>query len=237
MAALVLLEACTPSSKRLVNQAIEARGGLERLKAVRSASLSGKIHIGSVEGNLSIDFKRPNQMRMQMVFPTRTVVRLFDGTSGWMSSGPAGHPEFEPMSAVDLSRARREADMDGPLVDSAAKGIRVEPAGKGAVDGRPTDALDLLFSDGTAQRYELDAATHEPVRWEGPELVNGKQRELASTIRATRRVEGVLFPTVIESGPPGSSPTQRINIERIELNPRLDDAWFHPPVAAGPTPP
>lgn len=237
MVALLMLGACTPSSKRLVNQAIEARGGLERLKSIRSASLSGKIRIGSVEGTLSIDFKRPNLMRTQLVFLTRTVVRLFDGTSGWMSSGPAGHLEFEPMSAVDLSRARREADMDGPLVDSAAKGIRVEPAGKGEVDGRPTDALDIFFSDGTTQRYQLDAATHEPVGWDGLEVVNGKQRELTSTIRATRRVEGVLFPTVIESATPGSSPSQRITIEHIELNPRLDDAWFRPPLAPGPTPP
>lgn len=227
----LLVAACRPTSTGLVNQAVAARGGLERLKAIHSARLSGRISFGSVEGSLAVDFKRPDQMRIQIVLPTRTVVRLLDGSSGWVSSGASGRRQFERMSTVELSRARREADLDGPLVDALAKGVRIEVAGKGAVEGRATDQLDIVFPDGTVQRYELDAASHEPVRWAETEPVDGKPREVATTVRATRRVDGVLFPTTIETGPPGGTPSQRIIIEHIELNPALDDAWFRPPAA------
>lgn len=230
-ALLASLGGCRPSAAGLVNEALEARGGLERLRAIRSQRLSGKISFGEVAGRLRIEFKRPNQMRMEIGLPAGTVVRLFDGTTGWSSNPPAGHPQLEPMSDAELSQARHEADMDGPLVDSAAKGIRVALAGKGTVEKRTTDQLDIVFPDGTAERYQLDAASHEPVRWELTTPVDGKERHFASTVRATRRVDGVLFPTAIDSGAPGSAPSQRITIETIELNPLLDDASFRPPAA------
>jgi hypothetical protein len=229
---LASLGGCRQSTAGLVEKALEARGGLQRLRTIRSQRLSGKISFGEVAGRLRIDFKRPNQMRMEIGLPTGTVVRLFDGRTGWSSNPPAGHPHFEPMSDAELSQARHEADMDGPLVDSEAKGIRIALAGKGTVEGRATDQLDIVFPDGTVERYQLDAATHEPVGWEQTKPVDGKERHFASTVRATRRVDGVLFPTAIDSGAPGSAPSQRITIDTIELNPLLDDASFHPPVAS-----
>ncbi len=236
-AVLVSLAGCKPSATGLVNQAVAARGGLEHLRAIHSQRLSGKISFGSVGGTLRIEFKRPNQMRMEIALPGGTAVRLFDGTSGWSSNPLGGHPELEPLSAVELSQVRREADMDGPLVDSEAKGIHLELAGKGMVEGRATDQLDIFFPDGVAQRYQLDAASHEPVRWEERKVVDGTERRFASTVHATRRVLGVLFPTAIESGAAGSAPSQRITIEHIELNLPLDDARFRPPaVSAGPAP-
>jgi len=234
---VVSLAGCKPSVTGLVNQAVAARGGLEHLRAIHSQRLSGKIAFGPVGGTLRIEFKRPNQMRMEIGLPGGTAVRLFDGTSGWSSNPLGGRPELEPLSALELSQLRREADMDGPLVDSEAKGIHLQLAGKGVVDGRATDQLDIFFPDGTAQRYQLDATSHEPVRWEERKVVDGTERHFASTVRATRRLEGVLFSTAIESGATGSAPSQRITIEHIELNPPLDDARFRPPrVDAGPGP-
>lgn len=228
-ALLVSLAGCRPSPAPLLNQAVAARGGLEQLHAIHSQRLSGKISFGPVVATLRIEFKRPNHMRMEIGLPAGTAVRLFDGTSGWSSNPLAGRPKLEPISAAELSQVRREADMDGPLVDSEAKGIHVELAGKGTVEGRATEGLELRFPDGAMQRYQLDATSHEPVAWEETKLVEGKERHLASTVRATRRVEGILFPTRIESGPPGGAPSQSIAIESIELNPPLDDARFRPP--------
>ncbi len=236
-AVLVSLAGCRPSPAALLNQAATARGGLEQLHAIHSQRLSGTVSFGPVVATLRVEFKRPNHMRMEVGLPTGTALRLFDGTSGWSSNPLAGHPKLEPMSAAELSEVRREADMDGPLVDAGAKGIHVQLAGKGMVEGRPTEGLELRFPDGAVQRYQLDATSHEPVAWEETKLVDGKERHLASTVRATRRVGGVLFPTRIESGPAGGAPSQSIAVESIELNPPLDEARFRsPPEEVQPAP-
>jgi outer membrane lipoprotein-sorting protein len=223
---------CKPSPTQLVQQAIEARGGLERLHAIQSERLSGKIFFGSQVGTLRVEFKRPDRMRMEIGLPGKTLVRLLDGDSGWTLDTSGTHSEFKPMSADELEQARREADIDGPLVDSKAKGIRIAVAGQSQVQGRATDELEITFQDGTLQRYQLDAATHEPVGWAERDV-----KHRATTFVAAQRVDGVLFPTSIETAATGGHPAQRILIERIELNPPLDDTRFRPPTAGGAPPP
>jgi outer membrane lipoprotein-sorting protein len=224
---------CKPSPTHLVQQAIEARGGLERLRAIQSERLSGKISFGSQVGTLRVEFKRPDRMRMEIGLPSGAVVRFLDGASGWTSDTSRSPSQFRPMSAAELEKARREADMDGPLVDSKAKGIRIALAGQGQVQGRATDELEIAFKDGTVERYQLDAVTHEPVGWAERDGTNDKETRRVSTFHATQRVDGVLFPTSIETAATPGRPAQRILIERIELNPPLDDARFRPPTPGG----
>jgi hypothetical protein len=112
---------CKPASP-LVQQAIDARGGLERLRAIQSERLSGKITFGAQAGTLRVEFKRPNRMRMEIELPTGSVVRLLDGASGWTSGSAGSHSSFKPMSPADFEKARREADLDGPLVNSRHAG-------------------------------------------------------------------------------------------------------------------
>ena len=225
---LAWLLGCKPSPTPLVGQAIEARGGLERLRAVQTETLSGKISFGSQAGTLRVEFKRPQRMRMEIVLPNRRVVRLFDGSSGWTSDTPGELPEYRAMSPLELEKARREADMDGPLVDSEAKGIHLSFAGQRTVQGRAISELDVTFKDGTVERYQLDSVTHEPVGWSEREFIDGQAVDRYSSFREARRVDGVLFPTSIETAAAGSRPVQRILIEHIELNTPIDDTRFWP---------
>ena len=160
-----------------MEEAVQARGGVERLHAVQSLRLNGTVAFGPVTGLAAVEFKRPGRMRMELGLPEGTLLRLFDGTSGWTSKVASVAPVLQPMSAAELASARREADLDGPLVDAPQKGITVALAGRGEVDGRPTEALDVFFPDGAVQRYQLDAATHEPLgsqehgRWTARRLI------------------------------------------------------------------
>jgi hypothetical protein len=168
---------------------------------------------------------------MELGLPEGTLLRLFDGTSGWTSKVASVAPVLQPMSAAELASARREADLDGPLVDAPQKGITVALAGRGEVDGRPTEALDVFFPDGTVQRYQLDAATHEPLGWQETREVDGHRLVEETRFTANRRVEGVLFPVGIDTSVQGGASGRHITITSIEVNPLLEEARFRPPAA------
>ncbi len=236
-AVVVALAGCKPHNPQLVEEAIAARGGAQALHAIDSLRLTGKAAFGPVAGVLRVEFKRPNRMRIELALPRCTLLRLFDGTRGWTSKVASPTPVLEPMSAAELARARREADMDGPLLDASAKGIHFALAGKSEMQGRPTDALDVFFPDGTVLRYQLDAATHEPLGWAETRRADGKRAVEETRFRASRRQEGVLFPVAVETGVQGGATTSRLTIDSIELNPPLDDARFRPPVSEGGSPP
>jgi len=215
-----------------VTKAVQARGGPQKLHAVQSLRLGGRVSLGPKAGGLLVEFKRPNRMRMEVHLPEGTLLRLFDGSKGWTSQVASATPLLAPMSPAELARTRREADLDGPLLDSAAKGIRFALAGQGEVSGRATDLLDVYFPDGTVQRYQLDATTHEPLGWDETQHQDGKVRVEETRFRVNRRVEGILFPILIESGVHAGTLSSRINIDSIELNPSLDDARFRPTVGS-----
>jgi hypothetical protein len=109
---------------------------VERLHAVESLRLTGRVTLGPVVGSLRVEFKRPGRMRMELGLPQGTLLRLFDGTEGWTSEVASPTPALVRMSAEELVRARREADMDGPLLDAESKGIRFANAGKDEAQGR-----------------------------------------------------------------------------------------------------
>ena len=224
----VALAGCQQRPTRLVEESIAARGGEARLRAIQSLRLAGKVAFGARTGTLRVEFKRPNRMRMEVALPEGTLLRLYDGSQGWTSNAAGVFPVLQPMSEGELSRARREADMDGPLLDSAAKGIRVALAGTATALGKPADALDVTFPDGTVQRYYLDASTHQPLGWDERRAVDGKPVVEETRFRTSRRVEGVLFPEAIDSAVEGSGQTNHITLESIELNPPLPDGRFHP---------
>jgi len=231
LAGALALAGCKPGPARLVEQAIQARGGVERLHAVQSLRLIGTMAFGPVTASLHVEFKRPGKMRMELGLPEGTLLRLFDGTAGWTSKVAGVSPVLQPMSAAELASARREADLDGPLVDSQRKGIRVALAGRGEMSTRPTEALDVVFPDGTVRRYQLDAATHEPLGWQETRDVDGRQLVEETRFTASRWVEGVLFPVGIDTTVQGATSGRHIAITSIEVNPLLDDARFRPPPA------
>lgn len=209
---------------------MQARGGTQKLHAVESLRLAGTVDFGPVTGALRLEFKRPGRMRMEVGLPEGTLLRLTDGTDGWTSRMASPVPVLQPMSAAELAGALREADFDGPLLDGPHKGITYALAGRSEVYGRPSEALDVFFPDGTVQRYQLDAATHEPLGWQETRRIDGKESVEETRVAATRWVEGVLFPVGLDSSVKGSTARRHIQIHTVEVNPLLDDARFRPPV-------
>ncbi|CAN5534007.1 hypothetical protein BH09PLA1_BH09PLA1_32000 [soil metagenome] len=63
---------------------IEARGGAEKLAAMKMVRQAEQLDMGGGKSaTLVSEQKRPNLMRMELVLPGMTAVRAFDGKNGW----------------------------------------------------------------------------------------------------------------------------------------------------------
>src|SRR5690606_37899900 len=94
-----------------------------------------------------------------------TVINGYDGETAWtinpmMGSGPQKLPPDQ------ARQTRQQADIDGPLVDYAAKGYTLEYLGEEAVKGQPAHKLRLMEADSTEAFMYLDAASYLPVKTE-----------------------------------------------------------------------
>ena len=120
----------------LIAKNIEAKGGLAKIKAVKSMRATGKMIGGpGMEFPFVMMNKRPKSTRMEFTFQGMTGMQVYDGKTAWMSMPFAGKKEPEVMPPDESKMLEEQADFDGPLVDYKEKGHTVELAGKEQVEG------------------------------------------------------------------------------------------------------
>lgn len=213
----------------------EARGGMDKLRAVKSLRLSGKMAMMGMEAPITLAQARPDKMRMEFTLQGMTGIQAYDGTTGWMVMPFMGKKDAEAMSGDMLKEVKEQADIDGPFIDYAKKGHKVELLGKADVEGTPAYKVRLLTKDGTDSTVYFDTETFLQVKTEAKRKMQGQEFESQTTFGNYQEVEGLLIPFSIEmSSKAAPAQKQTITIEKAEINPALDDASFKMPAAAAP---
>jgi outer membrane lipoprotein-sorting protein len=213
----------------LIAKNAEARGGLDKMKAVHSVRMTGKMTMGpGMEAPITVELKRPASVRMEFTIQGMTGVQAFDGQTGW-SIDPFGRKNAEPMSAEDQKEIEEQADIDGPLVDYKAKGHSVELLGKEKVEGSDAYKLKVTLKGGDVRYIYLDTDSYLEIKAESKRSIRGSEMEVESTIGDYKEVAGLLYPHSIQNGAKGRPEKQNIVVDKIEVNPALDDARFKMP--------
>ncbi|MGC1619059.1 MAG: hypothetical protein WA765_11290 [Candidatus Acidiferrum sp.] len=229
----------TQTADEVIAKVLAARGGLEKAKAIQTERITGTIYFNpEMYGPFLAEFKRPGKMHNEVTIRDKTVVRTFNGKDGgWVINPFAGKNAPEPMSADDIKDAANEADFDGPLVDAKGKGNEIELAGTEKVEGRDAYILKVTHKDGTVSNYSFDSETFLLTKWSGADTVSGESVTRETFFHDYRDVGGLKFAFELVSNNPGSEDTQRIVVDKIELDPQIDDAHFDKPPAppAAPT--
>jgi outer membrane lipoprotein-sorting protein len=230
LAALVAAPAGAQTADDVINKNVQARGGLDKLKAVQTMKITGKMTMGpGMEAPFTLEMKRPKNLRMELVFQGLTGVQAYNGQSGWVIAPFGGRKDPQPMSPEDVKEADEQADMDGPLVDYKTKGHQVELAGKEKVEGTEAYKLKVTLKNGEVRYVYVDAEYFLELKTEGTRMVRGTAREFESIYGDYKDVGGLMLPHSIESSVKGTPEKQRITADKIELNVPVDDSRFKMP--------
>jgi outer membrane lipoprotein-sorting protein len=232
--ALLTVSAFGQTADELLDKNLKALGGKDKLKAIQSMRLTGKMKMGPMEAPLTIVKARPSEMRVDFTIQGMTGTSAFDGTTGWNLLPFMGNKDPQKMTDEQLKDIRIEADFDGPTFDYKAKGNKVEYVGKEDVQGSPAYKLHVTTREGKESNIYLDAETYLVIRSEGTRNVNGQDTEMETSISDYKAVDGLMMPYSMESHVKGkeSMGGQAITIEKIELNPKVDAAMFKMPAVA-----
>ena len=227
------------TADEIVNKALAARGGADKIKAVQSERVTGRISFPQgLEGSFVLELKRPQKMHIEISVEGQTVIRVYDGKSaGWMVNPFAENKDIQPMPAEDLKNISEESDFDGPLVDYKTKGNQIELVGKEDLDGKPVYRLKLTNKNGGVRFYLFDASSFFLLKWEGMRKTPDKELPWESSFSDFRDVQGLKYPFKIDQGSPGTEIRQNLVTEKIEIDPQIDDARFAKPVLREAPPP
>lgn len=216
----------------IIKKTIDARGGIEKIKAVQAERITGRVSFAQgIEGTLILELKRPHKLYSEIGVEGQKVLRVYDGKSaGWTVNPFMENKEVIEMSAEELKDMPDESDGDGPLVDYKAKGSKVEMVGKEDADGKPVYRLKITGKSGDVRSYLIDATTFLTTKWQGTRKVGSQDFPWECTLSDYREVEGLKFPFKIDQGSPGTEYRQTLTVEKVEINPKVDDSHFAKPV-------
>ena len=224
--------ALAQTADELVQKNIEAKGGIDKIKAIKTLRITGKSSSGGFNATISQENLRPNLVRETFSIQGMTAVQAYDGTAGWAIQPFGGKKDPMLMGEDDLRDLLIDADFDGPMVDYQAKGNTVEYLGHDTVDGDDALRLKVTLKNGDIVYYHLDPDTYLEIRKETQEFIRGSIRENLTDLGSYKPVNGVMFPFSIATGPKNDpSSWQTVTIDKIEANVKLDNADFAVPAS------
>jgi outer membrane lipoprotein-sorting protein len=227
------------SADDVVSSYVNARGGLDKIKSVKTERVTGTISGGGAEGPFLVERKRPFKLHMEIQLAGQTLIRTYDGKSaGWVYNPFKPNPSVQSMTEDDLKNILDEADFDGPFVDYKEKGNKIEFVDKEEILNIPAYKVKLTNKNGDTSFFYFDASTALLLKWEGTRKIEGKEVPWESFFHDFRDVNGLKYPFLIESDAPGTDQSQKIAAGKIEVNIPIEDSRFlkpNPP-APGSTP-
>jgi hypothetical protein len=187
--------------------------------------------IKPITAPFQMDFKRPHMTRVELKVRDQTSVQVYDGRSGWKLRPYLGRHQLQAFTPVELKIAAGQQELDGPLVDYAGKGTRVEKSGIEQVAGKDAYKLKLTLKDGQVRTLWIDAQTFLDVQIasSNPKPSGKGQMQVATLMSDYRAVNGVQVPFHLENHVGGVTMPQRILIEQVAVNPALADDLFGKP--------
>jgi len=223
---------CSQTAEELIAKNIQARGGLEKIQAVKTIRITSKVAGGGgFTFSAGQENQRPNLIRETATLQGMTAVQAYDGTTGWQIQPFGGKKDPELMGEDDVRDLLLDADFEGPLVNYKAKGSTVEYLGHDVVDGDDALRLKVTLKNGDIIYDYLDPDTFIEIRWEIQQFVRGSVRERVVGLGSYKAVAGVMFPFSISQGTKDHPEDQATTIQKLEVNVTIDPADFALPAS------
>jgi len=233
--ALIAVGASAQTADEIIAKNIQARGGMEKLKAIRTLRTTVKFSAGSFRAEFRQENKRPGKVREEFIIQGMAQIQAYDGKTGWQVSPFGGRRDPDLMSQDDMKGLIVDGDIDGPLVEYKAKGHLAELVGHDSMEGTDCYKIKLSMKNGDIRYYYLDSDSYLELKVEIQSTIRGALQESELYYGDYEQVNGIYYPFAVEQAEKGSSSRQQFSVEKIEQNVDLDDSLFAMPATKSET--
>jgi hypothetical protein len=220
---------CAQTVDDIIARNLEARGGLENIKAVKSMRTSGTLRQGGFRAAFIQENQRPNRVREETIIQGMAATEAFDGKVGWRVSPFGGRKDPDLLSADDMKSLVEDADLDGLLVDYRNKDHRADLIGHESVEGTDCYKIKLTLNNSDVRYYYIDADSYLELKVETERKIRGTVQYNETLYGDYEKVNGIYFPFAFESGEKGNPDRVKFTVDKVELNVPLSGSRFSMP--------
>ncbi|HJV21377.1 MAG TPA: hypothetical protein VJ570_01720 [Holophagaceae bacterium] len=229
-------QAPAPTADQLLAKYTEARGGMAKLKELQSVRITARAMMGPMEMPTVVE-KNAKGFRSETTVQDQKIIQAFDGTHAWAINPMTGSDAPQEITGDAVKALQSQSDIAGPLVDSAAKGHKVEYLGREAVGTVQAHKLKVTLKSGGVVISFLDPESFLEIKQVTHVEAQGQSLDIESSFEDFRKVAGITVPFAIEQTIPGAPAPVRTVIDKVEFNVAVDAARFAMPAAKPATAP
>jgi len=225
----------SPTADEIVARYLKELGGVENLRVWKGMKGNGKFVFpepGAADVPVTFWFKPPNKQRMEIIVKGQKAVYATDGATPWSCDPAQGVPAPTPLPEEQAREANRNDD-EYPFIDYQKKGHRIDLLGNEEFEGRPVYRISLVRKNGSESTHFFDAENFREVRYLTPLKRGGVEILQEAIERDFRRVSWLLMPFEVEIKINGRT-VRKLTLEKIEVDPELDDGLFKLPKTSEP---
>jgi outer membrane lipoprotein-sorting protein len=229
--AITITSAHAQDVNEIVSNYYESMGGVDKLKALISLKLFGKIPTPMGELQVIIYRKSPNLTRTEIDFQGQKIIQAYDGETVWTINPMMGSNEPQKLEG-DMARSiSDQAVFEDPFIDYTIKGHEVTLEGEENLDGVECYKIKLVMNknneeEDVTQIYYLDKEYFLPVMvrgWTNDTEIDtymSDYQELEDGLMMAHKIE------YIAEGQPG----QVVTIDSVKVNEEMNNELFMFPV-------
>ncbi len=222
---LLIVQTQAQTADEIVNKYFDAIGGKGKLETVKTSYSEGEMSIMNNPAPFVSSVIDGKASRSEMNFNGQKIINCYTVGAGWTVNPLAGVTEPTPMPAGQVGLGAMTYDLKGPLYQYAAKGYKLELAGKEKFNNADVFKLKLNANDSTEIDCYIDAASWLLLKTVIKVTVSGQPLEISMATSGYQKTNvGLLMPFVSEVNYPGLTIVS--TTKTMDLNRDIDPAIF-----------
>jgi hypothetical protein len=222
---LLIAQTKAQTADEIVNKYFDAIGGRAKLETVKTSYSEGEMNIMNNPAPFVSSVVDGKASRTEMNFNGQKIINCYSAGAGWSVNPLAGITEPTPMPAEQVGMGPMTYDLKGPLYNYAAKGYKLELAGKEKLYTADVFKLKLNTKDSTEIDCYIDAASWLLLKLVIKVTVSGQPVEISIANSNYQKTNiGLLMPFVSEVSYPGLTIVSTTKM--MDLNREIDPAIF-----------
>lgn len=212
----------------IINKYLDARGGKDKLKAIKSVYMQGSREMMGTRMAIQVTVVNGKLFRNDFELGRISGYTIVTPTEGW-SFIPMRSKKAELIPSDQLNTMQEQLDLAGPLVDYFAKGNKAELQGTENIGEKEAYKIKMTLNNGKEIIYYIDKETNLLIKSKQMRAAMGNYapEEIITNYSDYKSFDGIMFPQTITN--PGSGVTGgSTTFDTVVLNKTIDENQYQP---------
>jgi hypothetical protein len=218
---LLSLNIQAQTADEIIEKYINAIGGKEKWKQVKSMKVNGFIEVQGIKINFTQQAIHNVGVRVDAEFQGQKIIDITTPTKGWSQNPFGGRSSLQPISEEELKQKLDELDIQDEFIDYATKGSAVDFLGKDEEDGNEFYKVKMTTKNNNESVYFFDVNTSLIYKEEKTVKQQGQEMKMVTKVFDYKTIPfGIKIPHKSEQM------GQILVTDKIEVNTTIDENIF-----------